>query len=319
MRRTAFGLMAATLLLLPDFSVGGGRDRHLFEGRRADLLQELRRVSPADDVRADVARHLRRRAAVGAIDQAERVVARQMPPWGADPAHGDVQERPAPSRTGDRRPSWRGSTAARQAATTRICRRCRSSSTAGRSASLTRSSTMDEDVRDSGDRHDRLSSTSACRPDLTEDKWIQAIEIKPGARAHVHHVIAFTQPAGSADQSRPARSGRPTSAASRRTSRASCSSRASAPCCAATQDIVLQMHYTTNGTEATDRTTVGIIYAEASRRRSSQRGGMALNPRFVIPAGDGNARSARATQAIAAGRHDASRRSRRTCTCAART
>src|SRR5258707_534476 len=32
---------------------------------------------------------------------------------------------------------------------------------------------------------------------LTEDKWIQAIEIKPGARAQVHHVIAFTQPAGS--------------------------------------------------------------------------------------------------------------------------
>ena len=32
---------------------------------------------------------------------------------------------------------------------------------------------------------------------LTEDKWIQAIEIKPGARAHVHHVLAYTQPAGS--------------------------------------------------------------------------------------------------------------------------
>ncbi len=31
---------------------------------------------------------------------------------------------------------------------------------------------------------------------LTEDKWIQAIEIKPGARTHVHHVIAFTQKAG---------------------------------------------------------------------------------------------------------------------------
>src|SRR2546426_262472 len=31
---------------------------------------------------------------------------------------------------------------------------------------------------------------------LTEDKWIQAIEIKPGARAQVHHVLAFTQPAG---------------------------------------------------------------------------------------------------------------------------
>ena len=27
-------------------------------------------------------------------------------------------------------------------------------------------------------------------------EWIQAIEIKPGARAQVHHVLAYTQPAG---------------------------------------------------------------------------------------------------------------------------
>jgi mono/diheme cytochrome c family protein len=31
---------------------------------------------------------------------------------------------------------------------------------------------------------------------LPEDRWMQAIEIKPGARAHVHHVLAYTQPAG---------------------------------------------------------------------------------------------------------------------------
>src|SRR5437588_632686 len=28
---------------------------------------------------------------------------------------------------------------------------------------------------------------------LAEDKWIQAIEIRPGANAHVHHVLAYTQ------------------------------------------------------------------------------------------------------------------------------
>jgi len=31
---------------------------------------------------------------------------------------------------------------------------------------------------------------------ITEDKWLAAIEIKPQARSQVHHVIAFTQPAG---------------------------------------------------------------------------------------------------------------------------
>jgi len=50
---------------------------------------------------------------------------------------------------------------------------------------------------------------------------------------------------------------------------------------------VLQMHYTTNGKEAVDRTQVGIIYAKEPPAKLAA-GGMALNPRFVIPANDGN-------------------------------
>ena len=53
-------------------------------------------------------------------------------------------------------------------------------------------------------------------------------------------------------------------------------------------DIVMQMHYTTNGTETKDRTTVGVIYAKQPPTRMVG-GGMAINPRFVIPANDGNA------------------------------
>lgn len=34
---------------------------------------------------------------------------------------------------------------------------------------------------------------------LTEDKWIQAIEFKPGDRRVVHHIIASAQPAGGDD------------------------------------------------------------------------------------------------------------------------
>ena len=62
-------------------------------------------------------------------------------------------------------------------------------------------------------------------------------------------------------------------------------------------DIVLQMHYTTNGTEATDRTTVGIIFAKQPPTKLVA-GGLVANPRFVIPAYDGNA-EVRATQKIA--------------------
>ena len=57
------------------------------------------------------------------------------------------------------------------------------------------------------------------------------------------------------------------------------------------------MHYTTNGTEAVDRTEVGIIFAKEPPKKIAA-GGMALNPRFVIPAGDGNA-EVKAVQNIA--------------------
>jgi hypothetical protein len=61
-------------------------------------------------------------------------------------------------------------------------------------------------------------------------------------------------------------------------------------------DIVMQIHYTTNGAEAKDRTTIGVIYAKQPPTKIAA-GGMAINPRFVIPAGDGNA-EVRATTPI---------------------
>jgi Copper type II ascorbate-dependent monooxygenase, C-terminal domain. len=53
-------------------------------------------------------------------------------------------------------------------------------------------------------------------------------------------------------------------------------------------DIVMQIHYTANGKEGKDRTTVGVIYAKQPPTKMAA-GGMAINPRFVIPANDGNA------------------------------
>ena len=53
-------------------------------------------------------------------------------------------------------------------------------------------------------------------------------------------------------------------------------------------DIIMQMHYTTNGKAATDRTRIGVIYAKQPPTKL-QAGGMVLQPRFVIPADDGNA------------------------------
>jgi hypothetical protein len=116
---------------------------------------------------------------------------------------------------------------------------------------------------------------------------MQAIEIKPGARAHVHHVIAFTQPAG--EEIRPGGALGPTNIGGVTPNKPGVVFPPGvARLIRGKQDIILQMHYTTNGTEAIDRTEIGIIFAKEPPKKIAA-GGMALNPRFVIPAGDGNA------------------------------
>jgi hypothetical protein len=122
---------------------------------------------------------------------------------------------------------------------------------------------------------------------LTEDKWIQAIEIRPGAAAQVHHVIAFTQPKGTP----PSGAGLlgPTNIGGTTPNKPGIRfADGVARLLRANQDITLQMHYTTNGKAATDRTRVGIIFAKEPPKKVAA-GGMVVQPRFVIPAGDGNA------------------------------
>ncbi len=130
---------------------------------------------------------------------------------------------------------------------------------------------------------------------LPEDRWIQAIEIKPGARAQVHHVLAYTQPTG--EPIRPGGALGPTNIGGVTPNKPGVTfDPGVARLIHGHQDIILQMHYTTNGKETTDRTQVGIIFAKEPPKKLAA-GGMALNPRFVIPAGDGNA-EVRATTPI---------------------
>jgi hypothetical protein len=130
---------------------------------------------------------------------------------------------------------------------------------------------------------------------LTEDRWIQAIEIRPGAPGQVHHVIAFTQPAGTP----PSGAGLlgPTNIGGTTPNKPGIRyPDGVARLLRANQDITLQMHYTTNGKEAVDRTRVGIIFAKTAPKKVAA-GGLVAQPRFVIPAYDGNA-EVRATNVL---------------------
>jgi hypothetical protein len=121
---------------------------------------------------------------------------------------------------------------------------------------------------------------------LTEDKWVQAYEIRPGNRAVVHHVIASAQPAGGSaqDERTPGRIGlggvtpnKPGVVLPKGVARK----------LVAGSEIIFQMHYTTNGMETTDRTSIGLIYAKEPPARMT-RGNNVLNAAFVIPAGAAN-------------------------------
>jgi mono/diheme cytochrome c family protein len=118
---------------------------------------------------------------------------------------------------------------------------------------------------------------------ITEDKWLAAIEIKPQARAHVHHVIAYTQPAGTplneAGALGPGNIGGVTP-----NKPGVIFDPGVGRMLTANSDIILQMHYTTNGEAAVDKTVVGMRFLKEPPSKL-QRGGSVIQPRFVIPAG----------------------------------
>jgi hypothetical protein len=123
---------------------------------------------------------------------------------------------------------------------------------------------------------------------LPEDRWYTAVEIKPSARAHVHHVIAYTEPS-SDKPTRPGSTFGPTNITGVSPNKPGLVFEPGvAKLLRAGHDIILQIHYTTNGTEVTDRTQVAFVFAKEPPKQIHVTG-LAVQPRFLIPAGDPNA------------------------------
>jgi mono/diheme cytochrome c family protein len=109
-----------------------------------------------------------------------------------------------------------------------------------------------------------------------EDKWIQAAEIRPGVRGVVHHIIVFAQKAnepqrlivGYAPGEQPA-----------------IISKGLARKIPAGSDLIFQVHYTPNGTEAKDKSYVGFVFAKEPPKAEVVTRPV-LNAKFVIPPGD---------------------------------
>jgi mono/diheme cytochrome c family protein len=118
--------------------------------------------------------------------------------------------------------------------------------------------------------------------DFKEDRWLKAIEIRPGSRAHVHHVIAYTQAKGGSLGENPL--GRTNIGGTTPNKPGVTFGDGIARLLRANSEIVLQMHYTTNGTEADDKTSIALIFAKEPPTKMV-RGNMAVNLRFQIPPG----------------------------------
>jgi hypothetical protein len=134
---------------------------------------------------------------------------------------------------------------------------------------------------------------------FTEDKWVQAIEVRPGTRGVVHHILVFCREPG-------ARKPREVGYVSvvpkmqQRGARADSLIGTTAPgtnamifrpgtalMVKAGSVLILQMHYTTNGLAAKDKSSVGMIFAKQPPQLEMRTGAF-VNPLFVIPPGASN-------------------------------
>jgi hypothetical protein len=154
---------------------------------------------------------------------------------------------------------------------------------------------------------------------FTEDKWIKEIEVRPGNKAVVHHVVLYARPKGSRFMA-DAKPGEPyveSNAGRAQQQRPPQNDRAQlyginggayemaavyvpggiayrtlpgqARLIPAGADLIFQMHYTANGKEGVDRTKVGIVFAK-ERPKERVVNTFIMNNSLRIPPGAENHR-----------------------------
>jgi len=136
------------------------------------------------------------------------------------------------------------------------------------------------------------------------DKWVERVEVRPSNRATVHHAVVYIREKGSdwlAGEPTGAMFALPASSDHRPNPKSFTTSDilmvytpgnsyeiwkpGIAKKVKAGSDLVLQIHYTANGTAATDRTSVGIVFAKEPPQKAVLTLQMG-NDHFVIPPGD---------------------------------
>lgn len=132
---------------------------------------------------------------------------------------------------------------------------------------------------------------------FTEDKWVQAIEVRPGTRSVVHHVLVFCRESGAKPRPMgyvsvvPKMGRHGQTAALVGTTAPGTNAMIFQPGTAllvkAGAVLLFQIHYTTNGQAEKDRSSVGMTFAKQPPQLEIRTSAF-INPMFVIPAGANN-------------------------------
>ncbi len=122
---------------------------------------------------------------------------------------------------------------------------------------------------------------------FTEDKWVEAAEIRPDQRAVIHHVIVFVQDPNAREQRGQKREIGSLLVGFAPGEQPVDFKPGSAKLVKAGSNLLFQVHYTPNGKPAKDRTMVGLRFAKEPPKYRVITAN-ALNKDFEIPAGDPN-------------------------------
>ena len=145
---------------------------------------------------------------------------------------------------------------------------------------------------------------------FTEDKWVQSIEVRPGERRVVHHILVFVRQQGSQPPKPaftsvvppPSASGSASANGERQgevrgpgyllaTTAPGTNAMTFQPGAAvripAGATLIFQVHYTANGTAAKDQSSVGMIFAKQAPE-TEIRNSAFVNATFTLPAGSAN-------------------------------
>jgi len=123
-------------------------------------------------------------------------------------------------------------------------------------------------------------------PGLKEDTWIQAAECRPGNRAVVHHILVYVLKPGSRNPYSPDGTAA-TLAGWAPGDMPAIYPPGTARLIPANSKLLFEVHYTPNGTEQMDRSSVGVIFAKKKPERVAETNILA-NLTFRIPPKEGN-------------------------------